>query len=295
MFRLYLPPILLLCLLCAAGAQTQPRVLRVAVLDFGSSQTGKQIADLLTRRLNGSDIEIVDRDLAHTAARGIGYSGSLNLSRPDARDLGAALGCDFYLVGDAQTVRRNSSKDESYFEAYVSLFLVSARTGNLITWFRPTFQAPTDIAAMKLLNAELSGFEVGHRLTIAMRRAEEDERQLRTASLSSETVIEEAPDDEKAAEANGLRLPRPFRRLKPSYTDDAARAEAEATVDVLVDVDEKGEVRHAEIERWAGFGLDQASLETVKQLHFFPAMREGTPIAMRVLLRYNFRKPVKTS
>ncbi len=27
------------------------------------------------------------------------------------------------------------------------------------------------------------------------------------------------------------------------------------------------------------------------QMHFFPAMRNGTAIPMRVLLRYNFRKP----
>jgi len=26
-------------------------------------------------------------------------------------------------------------------------------------------------------------------------------------------------------------------------------------------------------------------------MHFFPAMRDGAPIPLRVLLRYNFRKP----
>jgi len=32
-------------------------------------------------------------------------------------------------------------------------------------------------------------------------------------------------------------------------------------------------------------------IDTVKQMHFFPAMRDGAGHAMRVLLRYNFRKP----
>jgi hypothetical protein len=36
-------------------------------------------------------------------------------------------------------------------------------------------------------------------------------------------------------------------------------------------------------------------LTTVKQLHFFPAMRNGRAIPMRVLLRYNFRKPAENS
>jgi len=79
--------------------------------------------------------------------------------------------------------------------------------------------------------------------------------------------------------------------LKPPYPETAARAEVEATVDVLVDIDARGEVGRVEIARWAGYGLDQAVIDTVRQLHFFPAIRDGTAIPMRVLLRYNFRKP----
>jgi protein TonB len=88
-------------------------------------------------------------------------------------------------------------------------------------------------------------------------------------------------------------LPRPYRRLIPAYPESAGRAEAEATVDVLVDLDASGEVVRVEIARWAGFGLDQATVDTVRQLHFFPAMRDGVAIPIRVLLRYNFRKPPK--
>jgi TonB family protein len=79
----------------------------------------------------------------------------------------------------------------------------------------------------------------------------------------------------------------------PAYPDTAARAEAEATVDVLVDLDASGEVMQVEVARWAGFGLDQATVDTVRRLHFFPAMRDGVAIPIRVLLRYNFRKPAK--
>jgi hypothetical protein len=31
----------------------------------------------------------------------------------------------------------------------------------------------------------------------------------------------------------------------------------------------------------------------VRRLHFFPAKRDGVAIPIRVLLRYNFRKPPK--
>jgi TonB family protein len=60
---------------------------------------------------------------------------------------------------------------------------------------------------------------------------------------------------------------------------------------VLVDVGADGEVGKVQVARWAGFGLDEITVATVRQMHFFPAMKNGSPIAMRVLLRYNFRKP----
>ena len=101
------------------------------------------------------------------------------------------------------------------------------------------------------------------------------------------------PKKDKSAAAEGLRLPRPYRRFQPAYPETAAHAEAEATVDVLVDLDASGEVMHVEVARWAGFGLDEATIETVRHLHFFPAIRNGMPIPLRVLLRYNFRKPAK--
>src|SRR5260370_37823785 len=85
--------------------------------------------------------------------------------------------------------------------------------------------------------------------------------------------------------------PRPYAGIKPPYPETAARAEVEATVDVLADIDARGEVERLEIARWAGYGLDQSVMDTVRQMHFFPAMRNGVAMPMRVLLRYNFRKP----
>jgi len=125
-----------------------------------------------------------------------------------------------------------------------------------------------------------------------IKKTRDEERMQRTVlTASAEAVIEEAPEDEKAAEVQGIRTPRPYRRLRPEYPQTAARADAEATVDVVVDVAADGEVGDVQIVRWAGFGLDESTIATVRQLHFFPAMKNGTPIPMRVLLRYNFRKP----
>lgn len=279
----------------SAAAQTTERRTTIAVLGFGNSDIGQRASDSLAVNLRSpTDLQIFDSDQTRAAALGAGYAPSLNMSVAEARTFGAAMGSDFYILGDAQTLRRSPSSGTIYFESYVSIFLVSSRTGRLVSWQRFAFQARTPAAAEKSLLAALSHTDLSDRLLAAIRRAQKDERTARQSAIEKGIpIIEEAPDDEKIATAEGLRLPRPYRRLQPPYPETAAQAEAEAVVDVLVDLDANGEVTGAEIARWAGFGLDEATLETVRKLHFFPAMRNGTTIPLRVLLRYNFRKPPK--
>jgi TonB family protein len=286
---------LLLIITGIALGQTNDRVTTVAVLDLGDSSIAKVAAGKLRLALaSRGGFSVLDNELTNAAAHGLGYSGSLNLSLGEARDLGAVLASDFYLLGDTQTLRRSSSATDKYFESYCTIFLVSSRTGRLLSWERPSFQADTAKAAEAQLLNRLSQEDSYHNLLVAIRRAQEDERNERALIIDpNEPVIEEAPDEDQKAQTEGLRLPRPYRRLRPEYPDSAARADAEATVDALVDVGADGEVTQVRIARWAGFGLDDATLTTVRQLHFFPALRNGTAIPMRVLLRYNFRKPAK--
>ncbi|HEY5885384.1 MAG TPA: energy transducer TonB [Pyrinomonadaceae bacterium] len=269
------------------------RRLAVAVLDFGETVTGRLASQKIAENLKSDRrLSVQDQDLARAAARGAGYAGSINLSLEDGRHLGSVLGSDFFVVGDAQTLRRSPSTGPVYFESYASLFLVSSRTGRLITWVRPAFEAATAAAAELNLMAQLSSADMKNQFTQLIGQANRIEREQRELSHTAAVpVIDEAPDDEKIAEAEGLRLPRPYRRFTPAYPESAAKAEVEATVDVLVDLDKEGEVTRVEIARWAGFGLDESTIETVKRLHFFPAKRNGVSVPLRVLLRYNFRKP----
>jgi TonB family protein len=202
------------------------------------------------------------------------------------------LASEFYVIGDAQTLRRSSFQVPVYYESYCSIFLVSARTGRLIFWERPSFENAEATRAEALLSQYLSDAALISRLILVINRVREDEQIKRMVlPLSTEALVEEAPENDKTAEVQGIRLPRPYRRLRPDYPETAARAEAEATVDVAVDVGADGEVGEIQIMRWAGFGLDESTVTTVRQLHFFPAIKNGTLIPMRVLLRYNFRKP----
>jgi TonB family protein len=265
----------------------------ITVLDFGTTPVAKLASETLRARLSTSgEAMVADADLSRAAAKGIGYSGSLNLMLTEARDLGAALATEFYILGDAQTLRRSSFQLPVYYESYCSIFLVSARTGQLLLWERPSFENNEATTAETRLSQYLSSDDLRRRLLEVIKKAHANERLRRTiVTATADAVIEEAPEDEKAAEIQGIRLPRPYRRLRPTYPDTAARAEAEATVDVIVDVGTDGEVGDVQVVRWAGFGLDETTVATVRQLHFFPAMKNGSPIPMRVMLRYNFRKP----
>src|SRR6185437_13191471 len=118
-------------------------------------------------------------------------------------DLGAALATDFYLLGDAQVLRRSSFEKPLYYEAYCSVFLVSSRTGRLLAWQRPSFNSDEPERASELLLKQLADLSRG--LVVAMRRATEDERIERTHIATSPPPLIEAPADDKVAEAQGLR------------------------------------------------------------------------------------------
>jgi TonB family protein len=305
MLRLTCSLLILLSALCvAARAQGEPRRASVAVLDMGVSATAARVAGRVAGLLSesGADaatatrLSVLDRGMSGAAARGAGYAGSLNMTLAEARSLGASIGCDFYFTGDAQTIRRSSSARPVYFESYASVFLVSSRTGRLVLWERPAAEADTPERAEASLLASLDR-KAGARYASALGAAfarEERERFGLDESEERGPVIDLSAD-EGADSLRDLREPAPYGRLRPAYTEAAYRAEAEATVDASVEIGEDGEVREVSIVRWAGFGLDEEVASTVRRMHFRPATRDGEPVAVRVLLRYNFRRPPKTN
>src|SRR2546422_8561122 len=115
---LVLSALLLLSVGLNAVCQTSVRPTTLAVLDFGDSSIGGLASEKLAANLKSeTGISVLDRDQISAAARGAGYAGSINLSLNEARDLGAALGSDFFILGDAQTLRRSPSAGPAYFES----------------------------------------------------------------------------------------------------------------------------------------------------------------------------------
>ncbi len=298
MIRLAALLVIVFALALACAAQTSSQPIRIAVLDFGNSPIGNRVVDRLAEAMslhggaptNRDDLfQVIDRDWARAAALGAGYRGSLNLTLQDARDLGSAIGCDFFFTGKAETERRPTGD----FESNAAIYLVSARTGKLALWERSSAQGKTAEDAEKNLAQELTTKDALSRYRKQIQRTAEDEQAGRAYAILNDVPVIEVLSDDQSDAGNGVQAPRPYRRLKPPYPDIAARDEIEATVDVLVDIDAKGEVVRVDVARWAGYGLDQSVIDTVRQLHFFPAQRDRAAIPIRVPLRYNFRKPVQ--
>ncbi|HEX8282533.1 MAG TPA: TonB family protein [Pyrinomonadaceae bacterium] len=290
--------LLLLTLAFSRAAADEPRRVSVAVLEMGASPTAARVSERLTRRLaalviKDTTLAVLDRGMSAAAARGAGYAGSLNMTLAEARALGAAVGCDFFLTGDAQTIRRSSSARPMYFEAYASVFVVSARTGRLVTWDRPSAEGATAEEAEAALLATLERDAAALYAGAVALEAGREERVRFEPEPAGGAVIDLSTGDGASANPD-LREPAPYRRLRPAYTEAAARAEAEATVDVAVEIGDDGRVGGVTVVRWAGFGLDEEVVSTVRRMNFRPAERDGESVAVRVLLRYNFRRPPKT-
>ena len=224
----------------------------------------------------------LDDSLGETAFFSTEHKTPFNLTTEESKNIGAAIGCDYFLLIKTETLTRYSFEKKEYQESYAAVYVVSSRTGRLVFWKLVNGEAKkTDEAEMKLFDSikDLSA-EISERLKIVGK----DE-----LNEKKPPKIEELPDESSSA-AKNFRPPLPYKRIKPPYTRTAYLYNIEAIVDIEIDVDETGKIQRAEIVRWAGFGLDESVEKTIRQMNWKSADRDGKPLPMRVLLRYNFKK-----
>ena len=162
------------------------------------------------------------------------------------------------------------------------IYVVSSRTGRLLFWKLESFEADSPNKAAKSLADSVPSLasEIADSLHAAIKSE---------LTEPAPVAMEEVPDADSPA-AKNFRAPIPYRRVKPEYTAQAGLYEVTATVDLVVDTDEKGTILRTEIVRWAGFGLDESVDKTVRSMNWRPAERDGKSLPMRFLLRYNFKK-----
>ena len=254
---------------------------KLAVLTPEKNGQSEKFAEKLEAALSAK-FKVLDSSLSETAFRSANFANPFNLSTIEAKNAGTIIGCNYFLLVKSMNQRRSSYEKPEYYESYTIIYAVSARTGRLIFWKLNSFDADKPSAAENKLFSSIDNLAA----QIAENLKQTEEKEL----IESRRVkIEELPD-ENSPQAKNFRPPLPFRRIKPPYTSAANIYDVEATIDILVDVSEKGDILRTEIVRWAGFGLDESVTETIRKMQWRAAERDGKFLPMRVLLRYNFKK-----
>jgi TonB family protein len=280
--------VLALFIFCAPLMPAQSPI-RLAVMDLVGDE-GREFSSLLRSAAPASsnELELMDDDLVRAASSSSGYSGNLNLSRDEARALGQSLGCDFYVLGKVQSARRQEMGEQFYFDALAGLFFVETRTGKLILFVFERAKARDEFKARNQLKEILA--RNWPRYTDAIRLARQQHL------LAVENIVQPSPPaievltDDIAAQ--GVQQPVFYQRLKPDYTEQADFANIVATVELEAVFRDDGTVGEVDVVKWAGFGLDEAAIATVKKLRFKPAERGEKKLTIKGLVRYNFRRPL---
>jgi protein TonB len=84
--------------------------------------------------------------------------------------------------------------------------------------------------------------------------------------------------------------PVPYYKPDPAYTPQARKHKISGGATFWVTVDGFGNVVDArEVSPKLGDGLDESALETLHTWKFQPAMREGVPVPVRVMVRIQFK------
>jgi len=274
------PSIFVFCLV-AFGSFGQAAAQRLAILVPDKTPLAENFVDDLRETLS-SGPTVLDNSLSETAFKSVAVENTFNMTTAESKRLAAVIGCDYFVIVRTGELRRSSFEKPEYYEAFSVSYLVSGRTGRLVFWELKNFIADTPAEAKKVLLKSVGDYSAN--IVEKIRTGFKVE-----IAAKSNGSIEEVPSDD-SAETKTFRPPMPYKRIKPEYPGIAYLYGARGTVDISVDVDEKGTIMRTEIVRWAGYGLDEAVDDAVRKMNWRPAERSGKPLPMRVLLRYNFTK-----
>jgi len=86
----------------------------------------------------------------------------------------------------------------------------------------------------------------------------------------------------------GVAAPQVIHSVDPEFSDEARRQKYAGAVAIQLIVDTNGNPQNIQVVRHLGMGLDEKAIEAVRQYKFKPAMYQGHPVAVRVVIDVNF-------
>ena len=270
--------------------------LRIAIVGFTAKPAAESraVEAALTKAL-GRDarVALLDASMVEPALKALAYDGSINMNADQARRLASAVGCDFFVVGKAEVLTRSEREKESHEEAYAGVFFVDARDGSLAAFdFLSDKESAREAALngiVKQLGARAAGY-IDRLIQLRVSALISSSATSTTTRASSKIEFIEDIPDEGSARSTGFKPPEFLNRVKPEYPHEAESADITATLEARVVLRSNGEIGEIQFTRWAGFGLEESAERAIRQLKFKPATRDGRPISVRAVVRYNFRR-----
>ncbi len=253
---------------------------RVAIVTPDRSPRDLEYAARFAERIP-HPLRVLDSGMADTAFRSINVSAPFNMTVAEGRAASVVIGCDYLMLVRTGAQRRTSLSRSDYYESFATLYLVSGRTGELLLWRSVSFEADAQENADRTLADSVGA--------TAVEIIDKMKGGVVESIPKSTPQIEEVPLEDSPASV-GLKPPIPYKRIKPEYTSTAFLYDIRATVEIEADIGTDGTVLATRLARWAGYGLDESADKAVRAMNWRPAMRNGKPLPMRVLLRYNFLK-----
>ncbi len=86
----------------------------------------------------------------------------------------------------------------------------------------------------------------------------------------------------------GVSAPVVIHSVDPEFTETARGANYQGTVSIQLIVDSQGNPQNVHVVRHLGMGLDEKAVEAVKQYRFRPAVYQGHPVAVQMIIDVDF-------
>jgi periplasmic protein TonB len=86
----------------------------------------------------------------------------------------------------------------------------------------------------------------------------------------------------------GVSAPQVVHSVQPEFTEEARQANHEGTVAIQLIVDQQGNPQNVHVVRSLGMGLDQKAIAAVRQYRFRPAMYQGHPVSVQMVIEVDF-------
>ena len=86
----------------------------------------------------------------------------------------------------------------------------------------------------------------------------------------------------------GVSAPVVIRSVEPEFTPEARTSNFQGSVSIQLIVDTQGNPQNVHVIRHAGMGLDEKAIEAVRQYKFKPAMYQGSPVAVQLVIEVDF-------